>query len=367
MEDRRLKEEFKETFDKIHAPEYLKKNILEMKRKKRDYRPLIAFASTAAAAIAIFAAVGDYNFTDKDNGGVIEEVSVVEDLGQTKAPSYTSEPITEEAEATEAPKSAVTAKPAENNIPPTKKPTAAPKNKSVAVNKATQKPIQKNKTNTVTKSDVADVYTPIPKETQTVAPMPAQTTMVAEYAVEDTEERMPKQEKQTITAEQDNIKEPQTAKQKVEDSSTEVNTALMRASGGGGADWVKSEEWDNNRYFSYIGTDVVAKIEKNSNFSYIGAETNFVTVGADGEIINDEWNFAFEGQNGAYINIITSKTGNIAVSGTETVDIGGINAVISENNTSFTCYVQHNGVNYTIYSASVTKEEVIGLLKGLFM
>ena len=57
MKDRRLEEEYKEVFDNIHAPEYLKKNILKMKPHKRNYRNVIAFASTVAAAIAIFAAV----------------------------------------------------------------------------------------------------------------------------------------------------------------------------------------------------------------------------------------------------------------------------------------------------------------------
>ena len=368
MKDRRLEEEYKEVFDNIHAPEYLKKNILKMKPHKRNYRNVIAFASTVAAAIAIFAAVGSYDFTNKDDSGVIKKVSVVENTSQTDNPLYTNSPATVKPAETETqtPEVTPTAKPIpDNTAMPAKKtqPTSVVKNTTAPLksNKATQKPVRNNtpkpqnqergKTSATAEIKTADEVNAVP------AVIPTQVPQLTEQKVEQTE--VP----QISVSQSENINEPQISS---EDNSV-MQTAIMRSSGGGGGGsslTVQTEEWENNRYFNYIGRDVVSEIEQNSDFVYIGSNANFVTVSEDGEIINDEWNFAFERADGGYINIITSKKGSDS-SGALTED--DINSAISENGDSYSCQLRNNGIVYTVSATKLTKDEFTGLVKSLIL
>lgn len=352
MEDRRL-EEYKEVFDNIHAPEYLKNNILKMKPQKRNYRPVIAFASTVAAAIAIFASVGNYDFTNKDDSGVIKQVAVIDDTTQTNAPSYTKGNTTMEPEGavTERPEITPAAKPMpDNRVSATKKPLTP------AVVKNTTSPAKSNK---VTQNAAKDKINSTDEVNSAPTLIPTSSPQITEKQAEQTEE------KQTSVPQTDNINEPQTAS---EDNSA-TQTMVVRSSGGGGgaSSAVKTEEWDNKRYFNYIGIDIVSKIEQNSGFVYIGASSNFVTVTEDGEIINDEWNFAFERPDGGYINIITSKKGSDNSGLSDAVTEGAIKAAISENGDSYSCHLRNKGTSYMVYATKITKEEFISLLKSLIL
>jgi hypothetical protein len=348
MEDRRL-EEYKEVFDNIHAPEHLKNNILKMKPQKRNYRPVIAFASTVAAAIAIFASVGNYDFTNKDDSGVIKQVAVIDDTTQTNAPSYTKGNTTMEPEGavTERPEITPAAKPMPDNmVSATKKPLtpAVVKNPAAPLksNKATQ-----NKINTTDEVNSAPTL------------IPTSSPQITEKQAEQAEG------KQISVPQTDTINEPQSASE--DNSATQTTVGRSSGGGGGALSDVKTEEWDNNRYFNYIGIDIVSEIEQNSSFVYIGASSNFVTVTEDGEIINDEWNFVFERPDGGYINIITSKKGSDNSGLSDAVTEGAIKAAISENGDSYSCHLRNKGTSYMVYATKITKEEFISLLKSLIL
>lgn len=85
MEDKEFKEQYKKAFDSICASEALKANVKNMSPRSRRHviTPFKATIGTVAAAVMIFAAVGDYSF-DKDTSGVISETVVSTQLPEAQ-------------------------------------------------------------------------------------------------------------------------------------------------------------------------------------------------------------------------------------------------------------------------------------------
>lgn len=399
MDERKIRSEYKKIFDEIHAGEDLRLRILEQKPQKRSIRPIINIAGSVAAAVMIFTAVGDYSF-NTDKSGIISESVVM----QTEKPSSgsgmsaASKAAPSETESAQIPKDANAGSAAET-------PTAAPSVKATAKPsvKATAKPATDNgkrgstsgtETNRASSSSGArgdsTAASPAPVYNE-----PVNESKTFEIDVEDKNNSGSSQTYEQESGTNNTTSDPGT-KEKGENTTADI--AVPRVSRGYSGALLKmnsssvlsmipqgasamstaeyaddgiyhQEEWDNNRYFNYIGSDILGKIILPANISYTGDETAYFMVDQDGIPQNDTRIFAFTGGE-SRVTILTSRDTSFAETylsypGLEISDISGNKAIIFEAENTYKCYMIYNSTSYIIDTVQLTEDELAQLLVSL--
>lgn len=384
MDDRRIKEEYKRVFDAIHADDALKERILEMKPQKRSIKPVITAVSTAAAAVVIFTAVGSYNFSN-DGSGVISETTVSDRTERPSANETALDYDTEEKENEPAAETQTIAPPEQIEL----RPSAAPKKTTneykaealSGIKAREQSSVPSTQTNRQSSTQIIQQKpqqsSPAPaapqqqKPSETPASVPPLTerdngTDTADFAAAAESYSLDK-----TAADKDMSEDAAGAKLKMNTPPISANARIMAAASvGAGGSGESVEQWDNDRYFDYIGTDITANIEKKTNFRYSGAQSRYFNTDSGGNPVNDEAMFVFEADGGKYINItVTKNTAQaseyLTVSEFESSDIAGTKAVVFDNGDSYTAYMIYNGISYTVDAASVTETELYETLAAL--
>lgn len=410
MDERDMRSEYKRIFDGIHASDELRRRILEQKPKKRSIRPYIAAASSVAAGVMIFAAVYNYDF-NSGSDGVISETAVTEterpaaartDGGERSAAGQ--EQKADEAGADiEAGVTAATAEPAAaegrakkttedykrealeragidssgNETDGTDRRSAA--GQSAADSRASENSVQETKP-----SENGSVQIEIP--------------VSGGGAAEETEEK-PEQETAGTQAEE-------SEQQAAEDNAPGVSlqAASSRASGGvllnvnspsvyevyvgsaaageysygsadtydsSGSDGYVSEQWDNSRYFDYIGADIVSRVTGGTELEYTGDKSSYFMVDESGVPVNDSRIFVFEGENGKYVSVITSRDTIYAETylsdpDLQLSDVDGISAVVFDmDGKQYKCYMIFGGTSYTIDTEGLDEDGLSELLLSI--
>ncbi len=402
MEDRKLDEEYRQLFDNIHASEDLKRRVLSAKPKKRNIRPIIAAAATAAAAFTIFAAVHDYDFTHKGDG-VISTVTVqtdgdnAEKTGESAAPAYKAASDEAVPESTGAPEPAPTPKPAPAQ-PRTSAGAAAPKKQQSSPKGFGQSSPpaageeKRRAAAPVSGSAAADKQAAV----HTPAPQPPQPDVQSE-PVRGTADETADTGNVSDMAQEKNFKEPEAdhapEAENADNKDGGVSRRAVYARRGAllkmnsyslmpvgaaaeqqadifaGGDY-HTDEWDNSRYFDYIGTDILKKAVLPEDFVYSGAESMVFTVNSDGVPLNDTRIFAYTGSNGRYVGIITSRDSSytqtcLSASGLEMSEINGTCAVVFQSENSYSCCMLYGGASVIVNADGITEDELAELLLGL--
>ncbi len=197
MDDKELRREYIDTYDKICASDDLRKKVLSQKLQKRTVTPLKATIGTVAAAIMIFAAVHDYSFRENTDG-VISETTVTTQVPYAEFKSAQKDTTDE------------------TDTQVLQKPQKTKDTSSVVPKTTTDKP----KDNTIA---VAETNTQSPQisEAETAAPVDTEPQLsVAAYGLDGPSTR----------------------------------------NGGATAVSPTTEMWEINRYYNYIGTDITSRI-----------------------------------------------------------------------------------------------------------
>lgn len=383
MEEKDLEKEYKRIFDDIHASETLKRKVLESKPARHNIKPVIAVISSAAAAVAIFAAVRNYDFTP-DGDGVISKTTVTTHNDDDLKPTEMPRP--------------------QNNEPREPENTAVTDNNSAADAVKEPRRIHEENKNTETGTAVPSVseqnqYTPVPDKTESVGAQDNSSAASDEQPVSLSAD-------EAVSAPPTEIQKPQIESAISESGSNEPEQTEpvdeSKKSGAPAAVYGRrgillrmnsysvmpepaaeynidiaeenceyhAEEWDNNRYFNYIGTDILNKAVLSDDFAYIGGETATFTVNSDGVPLNDTRIFAFTGDNGRYVNIVTSRDTSytqtcLSAPELEMSDINGTCAVIFQSEYRYSCYMLRGGASIIVNSNGISEPELSELLTAL--
>lgn len=414
MDEREFKNEYKRVFDDIHASGELLEKIKTQKQPKRNLKPYIAAAASAAAAFMIFAAVHDYDFNSNDDG-VINETRIAE----TEKPTATekAKPQTEQAKSVME-DDAKSGTVSENNVSATNKPeqkttqdymkealekSGATKQSEYKAPVITSKPDNSNSADS-TKSGSSYSAGSIPEKTpaaevesnavseqsnsyyETSAPEYKASAELKINKASETSERTTKffnNPEETAVAEA----APDAAYSAASGGSVSggavsngsaggSSSAMMPGAGGGGAALAvpssvdTSVEWDNDRYFEYIGVNLKEKIELCADVEYMGDDTAYFMVDRNGDLLNDLRIFTFRGENGICINIETTRSVDYVQSRIddetfEKSDIAGTSAVVIDMDGTYRCYMIFNGTAYTIDVSGFTEDGLCDILLSI--
>lgn len=414
MDEREFKNEYKRVFNNIHASGELLEKIKTQKQPKRNLKPYIAAAASAAAAFMIFAAVHDYDFNSNDDG-VINETRIAE----TEKPTATekAKPQTEQAKSVME-DDAKSGTVSENNVSATNKPeqkttqdymkealekSGATKQSEYKAPVITSKPDNSNSADS-TKSGSSYSAGSIPEKTpaaevesnavseqsnsyyETSAPEYKASAELKINKAAETSERTTKffnNPEETAVAEA----APDAAYSAASGGSVSggavsngsaggSGSAMMPGAGGGGAALAvpssvdTSVEWDNDRYFEYIGVNLKEKIELCADVEYTGDDTAYFMVDRNGDLLNDLRIFTFRGENGICINIETTRSVDYVQSriddeSFEKSDIAGTSAVVIDMDGTYRCYMIFNGTAYTIDVSGFTEDGLCDILLSI--
>lgn len=175
---------------------------------------------------------------------------------------------------------------------------------------------------------------------------------------------------------------PETTEETV---NTYIKTVVLNvnsyAYGGGGTDEggyydcaagavYETVEWTMDDYFEYLGENVFDKISLPSDFSYVGGMEMTVSVDENGIPAQDSKIFPYEGENGRYVSVITSKNTLTARSYLEDEryvksDIEGNDAVVIGGGEEYKSYIISNDVSHIITSDGVTEDELADMLVSI--
>lgn len=400
ISERGFRDEYRRVFDGIHASDELRRRVLEQGgagvsrniKKPAFYtrmRPYIAAATAAAAGLAIFAAVRQYDFEGGDDG-VISETSVM----QTEAPDRA-------AERSDSAKSG-----AEDDAAPVSTPAAetktaeAPSAGSSSARTRTTEELQR---------EALEKYgapTARPKlsapESEKAAKAPetgSESGGSYSWTIEDTESA-PKSSAETQPAAAEEAAENETLPRAAQASGGAAPALKSSAAGRGivlsmnspsvynayaaetanayAAETYSAETsettyevWSNEDYAEYLGADVTEKASLPSDFEYIGGGESGFMVDEDGDPVNDSKLYAFEGEGERYANIVTSRDTVYAdtyLSDPELAksDINGTDAVVFDmENGSYKCYMVYDEVSYVTDTEGMTETELSELLGSL--
>lgn len=415
MDEREFKNEYKRVFDNIHASAELLEKIKTQKQTKRNLKPYIAAAASAAAAFMIFAAVHDYDFNSNDDG-VINETRISE-TEKPRATEKTKSQAEQEksVEKDNAKDGAVSGDNVSETNKPEKKTTqdymkealeksGATKQNEYKAPVITSKPDNSNSSNS-TKSNSSYSAESIPEKTPEAA---VEDNVTPELSSSYYETSEPESEyKATATlkinkaaATPARITEFFNNPEETAVAEAAPDAAYSAASGGsvssdgvsnGGA-WGSSSsassgagggaslavpsspniavEWDNDRYFEYIGVNLKEKIELCADVEYTGDNTAYFMVDQNGDLLNDLRTFTFKGENGIYINIETTRSVSDVQSFIddetfEKSDIAGTSAVVLDMDGSYRCYMIFNGTAYTIDASGITENNMSDILLSI--
>lgn len=379
VKDNELRTEYIRIYDNIRASDELKDKVLKLKKKKRNPKPFIASAATVASGIMIFAAVHNVPLDRNKTDDVISEtVTTVDGTGNgtenSVMPSFAGGNSTKaggenkERNSTSVPKADNKTK----NTASADKPAAssAASGSSSAVDKTAEQlereaMAKANRTyekaesgvkresaaERTTADDTAPVYT-ASKADSNVYKIQTEDIPVQASAEADDEE---------ITARSSGAVAMSGMRTKAGDVVFHMNTSAALNMVSYNAAAVSSyrieaatvqEEWDNKRYFNYIGKDIISCIESVKGFDYIGDDSTYFMIDADGKPQNDSRIFAFS--NGTdRVNIITSTDTTFIdayMSEEELLksSVNGTQAVIFELENEYKCYMASEGIAYII-------------------
>lgn len=393
MDERKIRSEYKELFDSIHASDELRQRVLAQKPKKRSIKPVINIAGSVAAAVMIFSAVGNYTF-ETDRSGVIRETFVSQterpDMAERSSDAIAAD--TAEAESTAEPGGAAT--PAANPVPtakPAAKPTAQPKTESKrggangvsdtpsysgsarGDSAATRNSAAQEQTNSETEGGSITFEIEADQkayEAQTAAPESGANAGGNSVDIGNTDDLSRETGEAPVLRGMRGIG---SAALRMNSGSVlsaiPQSVSVMSASKYAGDGIYHQEEWDNNRYFDYIGIDLLGKIVLPTDVGYIGDDTAYFMVDQDGVPQNDTRIFAFEGGEKS-ITVITSKDTAYAETylsypGLEISDISGSKAVVFETDSAYKCYMIYNSTSFIIDTVELTEDELAQLLVSI--
>lgn len=320
MEDKRLVNEYKSIFDSIHASVELTERIKSQKpRKKSSVKPYIAMISTVAAAVMVFAAVHGYDFGGNADG-VISETTV-----STQTPNGSDEMPTQ-------------------SLPIQSQETA------VTSQETDDKANMNKPSNAVTYGGVGENHT---KQFDT-----ASDVKTSGGGTGVTETDIAESDGMTATSERD-VGSVQTAV--ADDIADTPAVASMTADVPIGARIaaepafvreIRTEEWEINRYYKYIGQDVGARL---GGAEYVGSTLTFA-VDDTGNPTDDTAVLTYACQNGGSINVTVSKNAFF------TADKNG---TVTENDGGMYAYKISDGVYYCVYAEGVGYDRLAEIIGGL--
>jgi hypothetical protein len=153
------------------------------------------------------------------------------------------------------------------------------------------------------------------------------------------------------------------------------SSASSAASGGASvtasvAEEYHTEQWDNDKYFSYIGFDVVNKAALAEDMKYVGDNKMQFNVDSDGVPISDAMAFVFKGDNGRRVNIVTSRDTAyteriLSDSSIVKSDICGTEAAVFATDSGYSSYMISGGTSYITRTEGITEQELTDLLISL--
>lgn len=129
-------------------------------------------------------------------------------------------------------------------------------------------------------------------------------------------------------------------------------------------------DWTMDDYFAYLGENVFDKISLPPDFLYIGDMEMTVSLDENGIPAQDSRIFPYEGENGRYVSVITSKdtlTSRSYLEDTRYVksDIEGNDAVVIGGGEEYKSYMISNDVSHIITSDGVTEDELADMLVSI--
>lgn len=359
-----FKDDFKKANDSIHADSALLDRVLSLKPEKRRFNPKYIPAAAAAVIVLSTTAVTLPKLINRDSSGIIYESSVQHDEpdyenelsddilknSEEKSPSVSSAPISS-SPASMPDTSANTA-----GVSPAKQ-TASPKQTSAAVKPPAAAP----------EPPADNTAAPVTNETVTYVP---EQSILPEQPVTAGES----ESKEDISME---IKPPIETKKSVvlsinySDYEPEITDFEQITNDSG--DIIKeytAEEWDNGRYFEYLGFNLTELLKLPEDFCYVGNESITVMADKDGIPSFDNRIFPFEGENGRYITVITSKntmTAQVYLSDEHYTlsSIYDIPAVIIGTEKGYRCYMICGGISYVITADGLNEKELENILVPL--
>lgn len=406
MEDQEFRKAYKELFDGIKASDELKNRVLAGKRKKYDARPVIAAIGTIAAAVAIFAAVRGYDFTHSDDG-IITETAITE----TAAPKKHTPPPVERNEekigdnaAENAEKPTARAETAEHAEKSTARPETA---KSAEKPASAQNPAKRTTEDYMRKSPEIR-STAAPAKTQPAAekarniqqyavPEPEATTAPEEQTVpKDTGEKnsVTDEEQEDSAAKTRSIERsfvPDASETGGQDgslvipfptgpvtlrmNSQSVLAGLMYEASSASeetdtAEEFHTEKWDNQRYFDYLGIDIINSLKLSEDMKYSGGDEYYFAMDANGRLKNDTRIFTFTGQEDRFVSVLTSRDTTLVdsiLSSPEVMksNISGIQVAAFQPGQSYSFYTKSNDAAFIITTEKLDRQEIADLLFSL--
>ena len=390
-----FKDDFKKANDSIHADEELLNKVLSIKKqKKRSYTKYIPAAAAAVVVVSV-SLVAFPKLMDRDSSGIIEESTTISDSSHSPSPKGASawekgKKASESEKSTPLPSSSQKPESAKNALPkatakPAAKATTAPKAKSTAAPaaKATSPVPNTNTapakvTTAPVRATTAPIPTPIPRtetqtETNTSESAKTGASTLPEYTIvaDKYEEAVPQitpsaasgggaplmKKKVNLNINYTSYK-PQTQSMRLMEAMEDPSESYV------------TEEWDNKRYFEYLGCDLLSTVSLPDDFLFTGSNSMTVRVDEMGNPSFDSRIFPFEGNDERYVSIITSKdqtTANVYLSDENFVksDIDGIQAVVICSLQEYKCYMIHDGVSYVITADEVSESEFEEILLSL--
>lgn len=392
MKDDKLRTEYTEMFDNIHASDELKARVLNLKKtRKRSPKPFIAPAATAAAGIMIFAAVHNVPFDRSKPDDVISEVvtrvqnETDENKGLQPPPigEPDKEPVIDNKQDKSPENSGTKASPSAETKPAEKYKTAeqlereAKAEAEKVYEKAGSYERRSEKDNTSGSSQTNQSYT---------APREKGQTYTAESAAHIADNPVSVPQESTVS--ESTVSESTVSESIVSENDLSEGAPVSAAYAARGMaakssgvvfrmntkaalslvsrteQYQASEEayapdaelteeiWENNRYFDYIGSDIISRITAETSFSYIGDDSAYFMVDSSGIPRNDNRIFAFsKGDERAHI--ITSRDTSFAQSCLSEPEllkssVNGTPAVVFDLGDEYKCYMVCDGVSYII-------------------
>ncbi|MCH5212441.1 MAG: hypothetical protein J1G06_05470 [Oscillospiraceae bacterium] len=360
MDERDFIKEYKEMFDGIEARKELKDKILRQKPKRNKFRPIAAAIATTAAAVVIFAAVHDYDFKH-DDSGVISTVTVSE----TEPPEQrkqTEQAPKVETETDNSEQTAATAAPAKktarkNNFSSEPKNTAAP-----ARPRITPEPYTEHRES----SEAPAAKNPAPETPPEISSDTVPET-VPETDHDGEDDERAARGSLTLPFRTGSV----TLRMSAESVLTDIILQSMQQSEEPDiTEEYHTEQWDNAKYFEYIGNDILNNISLGSDMVYIGDDYGYFTVNSSGKLKDDHRIFVFDGSGSRKVSILTSRDTSFvdAVLSSPEIDkktVKDIEMTAFGTDLTYFFYIKSNDIAYIITTEGLGSEEIAELISSI--
>ena len=368
MNEKDFIKEYKELFDGIKAGEELRDKILRQKKPKRNkFRPIVATIATTAAAIAIFTAVHNYSF-EPDDSGIISTVTVSEtespkpEKQPQQTPDYAAEDTEHEQESVNPPKK--TAYNSKNESSSVSGNIATP-----APPRITPRPHSEPRQNA--ENLAANKTTPVP-ETSVAAP--SEETIKSDTAA-DTTESISDTSSDKGAADGSLILPFRTGTVTLRMAAESILTdiilqSMQQSEEPDSIEEYHTEQWDNTKYFNYIGNDILNNIRLGSDMAYAGGSGSYFTVSSDGKLKDDRRIFVFSGSGRRSVSILTSRDTSLvdAVLSSPEIDkknVSDIEMTAFGSDLTYFFYIKSNGIAYIITTESLDGGEIAELISSI--